>query len=193
MTSSATLSPVSGKGLLSSPWLRWGLVALIQLGLIALPLMDRLQVQTEGREVTLELIPVDPRDLLRGEYVILNLAATTLSRDVPGADTKWRNGQEIFVSLETGSDGFARPVKVSATRKEAGELALRGTVQPNWNDDLRVRYGLDAFFLPEGAGKVIERLPRERVKLVIALHEDGRSMPLRLLVDGKPFESDGTF
>lgn len=193
MTSSATLSPVSGKSLQSSPWLRWGLVALIQLGLIALPLMDRMQVQTEGREVTLELIPVDPRDLLRGEYVILNLAATTLSRDVPGADAKWRNGQEIFVSLETGSDGFARPVKVSATRKEAGELALRGEVQPNWNDDLRVRYGLDSFFLPEGAGKVIERLPRERVKLVIALHEDGRSMPLRLLVDGKPFESDGTF
>lgn len=193
MTSSATLSPVSGKCLLSSPWLRWGLVALIQLGLIALPLMDRLQVQTEGREVTMELIPVDPRDLLRGEYVILNLAAATLSRDVPGAEAKWRNGQKIFVSLETGSDGFARPVKVSATREEAGELALRGTVQPNWNDDLRVRYGLDAFFLPEGAGKVIERLPRERVKLVIALHEDGRSMPLRLLVDGKPFESDGTF
>ena len=190
-SSSASLSP--GKSILSSPWLRWGLVALIQLGLIALPLVDRLQVQTQGRKVTLELVPVDPRDLLRGEYVILNLASTTLSRELPGGEQKWRNGQTVFVTLEVGSDGIARPVKVSANRKDAGEMALRGEVKQNWNDDLRVQYGLDAFFLPEGAGKVIEQLPRERVKLVIALHEDGRSMPLRLLIDGKPFESDGTF
>jgi len=179
--------------LFSSPWLRWGLVALIQLGLIALPLVDRLQVQMEGQEVTLELVPIDPRDLLRGEYVILNLAAATLPKDLPGNDGSLTSGETVFVSLEVGSDGIARPTAVHRSREGASSQALKGEIEPTWNETVRVKYGLNAFYLPEGAGKEIEQLPRERVKLVISLHDDGRSMPLRLLIDGKPFESDSSF
>jgi len=49
------------------PAVIWGLLALIQLGLIAVPLIDRLQVQMTGKEATLALVPVGPRDLLRGD------------------------------------------------------------------------------------------------------------------------------
>lgn len=176
-----------------APLFRWGLIALIQLGLIALPLVERLSVQTNGQEVTLELLPVDPRDLLRGDYIILNISAGTLPPDLPGAKGLNRAGQTVYVSLEKGSDGIARPVKISETRQEAGPLALKGTVRITWDEQMRINYGMDAFFLPEGAGKAIERLPQERVKLVISLHPDGRSLPLRLLIDGKPFVSDRAF
>jgi len=74
-----------------------------------------------------------------------------------------------------------------------GVLAIAGKVRSATGEGLRIDYGIDAFFLPEGEGLVIERLDTGRVSLVIAVASDGRSLPLRLLVDGKPFKSDAIF
>ncbi|MBO6758719.1 MAG: GDYXXLXY domain-containing protein [Roseibium sp.] len=177
----------------SKAYLLWGLVALLQLGLIAVPLIDRLQVQMTGEEVTLELMPIDPRDLLRGDYVIVNPAIRTLPDTLPGAEGSIAPGETIYVGLSAGPDGIARPQAVSRDRDRLGPLAIAGQVVDRTSADLRIDYGIDAFFLTEGAGKEIEALPADRVRLVIALTEDGRSLPLRLLVDGVPVKSDGAF
>ena len=34
--------------------------------------VDRVRILREGREVTLQTRPVDPRDFLRGDYVVLS-------------------------------------------------------------------------------------------------------------------------
>ncbi|MDN3718592.1 hypothetical protein QW131_03555 [Roseibium salinum] len=52
---------------------------------------------------------------------------------------------------------------------------------------------MDAFFLPEGEGRIIERLETARVLLEVSIAEDGRSLPVTLLVDGKAFRSDSIF
>mgnify|MGYP007083205782 FL=1 len=70
---------------------------------------------------------------------------------------------------------------------------MAGTVRSVGGSDIRIDYGIDAFFLPEGDGLIIEDLDTERVNLVVAVTEDGRSLPLRLLVDGKPFKNDAAF
>ena len=70
-----------------SPWVRWGAVALLQLVLILLPLAERWSVHATGQEVTLALRPIDPRDLLRGDYVILNPEIGRISRDQVGSGT----------------------------------------------------------------------------------------------------------
>jgi len=191
MSDTAPSRPVSGTIKWTYP--RWILIAVLQLALIAMPLIERLQVQMTGQEVTLELIPVDPRDLLRGDYVILNLAAGSLDPALmPDGDTL-AFGDRVYVGLEVDGDGLAQPVRVSRLRQDAGTLALAGTVGFIGSQSIAIDYGIDAFFLPEGAGLEIERLPAERVRLVIALSDDGRSLPLRLLVDGQPFQSDATF
>ncbi|GGB49662.1 hypothetical protein GCM10011316_22210 [Roseibium aquae] len=172
---------------------RWILIAVLQLGLIALPLFERLQVQLGGQEVTLELVPVDPRDLLRGDYVILNLAAGRLPANLAVEGQAIDRGDRVFVGLEKDEAGLAQPVRIATRRDAAGPLALAGTVERAGPDRIVIDYGIDAFFLPEGAGRRIERLPAERVQLVIALSGDGRSVPIRLLVDGEPFKSDAAF
>ena len=57
--------------------LLFALAALIQVALIAVMVYDRVRVLREGSEVTLQTRPVDPRDFLRGDYVVLNYEITT--------------------------------------------------------------------------------------------------------------------
>ncbi|TYC68049.1 GDYXXLXY domain-containing protein [Stappia sp. BW2] len=172
--------------------MRWALLALIQLGLLSIPLFDRLSVQHSGTAVPLAVVPVDPRDLLRGDYVVINLAIGTISKTVPGAD-KFRSGDRVFVGLKSEGAGAAVPVLIARERAEAGDLAIAGTVRSVLEDEIRVDYGIDAFFLPEGEGLEIERMDRSRILLEVAVTEDGRSLPVNLLVDGKAFRSDAIF
>ncbi|WP_417671995.1 GDYXXLXY domain-containing protein [Roseibium sp.] len=179
--------------LLRSPWARWGLLAVIQLGLIAVPLADRLEVQMTGEEITLATRPVDPRDLLRGDYVIINLDIRQIPEEAAASFGSHINGETVFVGLKADADGVYRAVSVARTRDLAGETAIKGTVTSSPNAALAVDYGIDAFYLAEGTGKEIERLDASRVQLVVSLAPNGRSVPLRLLIDGKPFKSDAAF
>ena len=85
------------------------------------------------------------------------------------------------------------PVLIAKERADAGDLAIAGTVRSVLGDEIRVDYGIDAFFLPEGEGLEIERMDTSRILLEISLTEDGRSLPVNLLVDGKAFRSDAIF
>ena len=177
---------------LSSPWLRWGILALIQLGLIAIPLADRLDVQMNGEVVSLELVPIDPRDLLRGDYVIINLAIGRLSADLPGGDGV-KPGDTVFVELAPAENGPAQPVRIAKRRSEAGEVAVEGVILSVTGTDIGIDFGMDAFFLPEGEGLEIERMATDRLLLEVSVAPDGRSLPLNLLIDGKAFRSDAIF
>lgn len=178
---------------LRSPFIRWGLLALIQLALIAMPLADRLQVQMNGQEVVLNLRPVDPRDLLRGDYVILSLEIGRVPAELLEGVAELESGDTVYAGLEAKENGVAEVVRLTRTREEAGPLAIEGTYLSMSGGDLNIDYGIDAFYLPEGEGKEIERLPAKQVQVVVAVHPDGRALPLRLLVDGKTFKSDEVF
>ncbi|MEO9527887.1 GDYXXLXY domain-containing protein [Roseibium sp.] len=189
MTNAAS---ASGRLPVPRAYLVWGLLALIQLALIALPLADRVDVQRNGERVQLELIPVDPRDLLRGDYVIINLAIGRVSIDVEGADTV-RAGDTVYVGLTAQGESPPGPAVIARDRAGAGRLALAGTVVSVSGTEVRIDYGIDAFFVPEGEGRKIERLDASRVLLEVAITGDGRSLPIRLLIDGQAFRSDAIF
>ena len=56
------------------------LVAAIQIGFLGWSIMGRAAILREGREVLLKVEPVDPRDLLRGDYVRLGYEAGLVDR-----------------------------------------------------------------------------------------------------------------
>jgi uncharacterized membrane-anchored protein len=175
------------------PLVRWGLAGLIQLALVASLLGERLVVHATGSEVTLALRPVDPRDLLRGDYVILNPQIGRISRDLVKDAGELRSGDEVWTVVEADEDGVARPVEVLGTRPRDGRLAFAGRIESTWNDVLNIDYGLTAFYVPEGQGREIERLPSDTLRLVVALTGEGRSAPLRLVADGKTLLSESAF
>ena len=52
-------------------WIAVAVVALGQAAVLGWMIWERTSLLSNGREVVLEVIPVDPRSLFRGDYVIL--------------------------------------------------------------------------------------------------------------------------
>ena len=51
-------------------WLAIAVVAVGQAAVLGWMIWDRVSLLANGREVVLEVIPVDPRSLFRGDYVV---------------------------------------------------------------------------------------------------------------------------
>src|SRR5688500_4585292 len=56
-----------------------------------------------GTEVILATVPVDPRDLFRGDYVVLNYEISSLHACEP------KEGRDAYVALTEDGDGVWRP------------------------------------------------------------------------------------
>lgn len=131
-----------------------------------------------GQEVVLETVPVDPRDLFRGDYVTLRYRVSSLLSCQEAAV-----GQTVYVPISKGADGvtyegsFAR-LSVSDALKELGldDVFLRGRVVRGAPvQACEVEYGIESYFVPEGTGKEIERL-RGQLKVRVSVNEDGQAV-----------------
>ena len=163
-----------------------------------------------GQTVYLEMRPVDPRDLFRGDYVILSSPLATLPvrgpNGLPIRGNLARRIRElqrddiVYVQLETSPSNVpgvpheCKAVSVS-DRIEPNTLNLRGRIaypsflRADVDGVLHLRYGLDAFFVQEGTGRDIERAifdPDTHVHAEVALTSGGRVRIRELLIDGRP-------
>ena len=133
-----------------------------------------------GQTILLRVSPVDPRDLFRGEYVILNYNFTRLR---PPDETSWNAthvGREIFVSLAPEQDGkHWQDTEISWTRPTSGTY-LRGQV----GNDQRNEFNIGQFFLQEGKGKEYEQAVRaRRLSAEIAVTPHGAATLKRLVLE----------
>ena len=175
-------------------YLKWGLVALVQLALVATPLAERIRVHMTGEEVVLAMRPVDPRDLLRGDYVIVTLEIERVPATHLKPGEELAPGDEVYVSLERDGEGITRAAGISKERPQAGTLAIRGRINARpRGEEISIAYDLDAFYVPEGEGEILENADREKLRLVVALTEAGISAPLRITLDGKTLVEESAF
>jgi uncharacterized membrane-anchored protein len=182
--------------------LRYILAALVLCGLILATVVQRAAILRSGQEVRLEIVPVDPRALFRGDYVILNYRIGTV--DMPkDVTTPFTRGQQVFVTLRPDENNKSKAVAISAERPAvsgtdiviAGVVAFPSVCQLNetgardcklGNRAVAVRYGLESYFVPQGEGKKIEQTARGRLEVVAAIAPSGQASIKRLLIDGQP-------
>ena len=136
-----------------------------------------------GVEVLLEAGPVDPRDPLRGDYVILAYAIEDLGRFPAPPDA--RPGGTVYVRLREGVRYWEPEVVLKRLPPrgewQADEAYLRATVIGM--DPLRVSYAdLGEYFVPQGTGV----LP-EPPDVVVVIGADGAGRIQQLLIDGEPW------
>ncbi|HET7217614.1 MAG TPA: GDYXXLXY domain-containing protein [Vicinamibacterales bacterium] len=158
-----------------------------------------------GTSVLLPVVPIDPRDMFRGDYVRLSTPAERLTTRA-GATTSvdrlavtpvggdWAKRSvpppAVYVQLEpTHANGEWRPVSVSLD-PVAGAVNLRGRVRfdDTSSESLNVDYGLDRYYVQEGNGRAIEDAIRSkrRVEMEVAVAASGHARIRRLLIDGIP-------
>ena len=148
-------------------WLRW-LVAsqvLFVLGVAA----AGYATEALGRTIWLRTTPVDPRDLLYGDYVTLRYSISEVPGRLWRGRTTPRRQQAAYVLLEPRQGTYEAvgvfPEKPAAAPNQA---ILRGSVQDVWRRGLRLRYGLERYYVPEGTGRQLERRQSLRVQVSIA-------------------------
>lgn len=134
---------------------------------------------TQGREVTLQTAPVDPRSLLQGDYAILDYEIARL----PDWMSDEREGSVVYVTLwECGEVWCAD--HYSSWEPEPPDVFIRGRV----TDLRRLDFGIGTFFVPEGTGHIVERA--RDVKVVVSLSASGNAVIKQVLVDGQPFDPE---
>ena len=138
-----------------------------------------------GVEIVLESLPVDPRDPVRGDYVILGYRAERLD-GLP--DARLRAGEEVYVVfVQRGR--YWEPVSLRTQNLgqdewDHGRVAIRARVVRE--SPLRVEYpNLGEYFVPQGTG-VLPSPP----DVHIAVSRDGVARIKYLEVDGERWPRD---
>lgn len=178
-------------------------VAVLQLAALGYFVWEREQRVRHGNDVVLEVVPVDPRSLFQGDYVILGYPISVV-QSYYGFEPQV--GQDIFVTVVKDSDGNWKYAQhsfynVSADNVTPGGVVLRGKVdrvfKPSGDDaskpaELRVTYGLERFFVPEGQGLNLEELVRnKKLSAIVSVWRDGSSTLKGLIAEGKVLYETG--
>jgi uncharacterized membrane-anchored protein len=183
----------------------FGAAALVQVALLTVMVIDRIQILREGTEVTLQTRAVDPRDLLRGDYVALGYDISQLPAGALLNQPAGARNPEVYVKLAPNRDGVYEAVSVhtDAVPVTSPEVLIRGrviygaTCGSKYNafcDKLRIRYNLERYFVPEGQGRKLEDARNQRkLQVVAAVTPSGRATIKRLLVDGQPVYEEPWF
>ena len=183
----------------------FGAAGLIQIALIGLMVADRVMILRTGVDVTLQTRPLDPRDFLRGDYVVLGYDISRVPAGALGAERTAGRGNPVFVKLAPNRDGFYEAISVHAAPVDVAspEVLIRGHVVSGVNcggdgcssaSRLQVRYGIENYFVPEGEGRKLESARNQRkLTIVAAVAPTGRAAIKRLLIDGEPVYDEPWF
>ena len=156
---------------------------------------SRASILRSGTEVLLKTRPIDPRDLFRGDYVILNYDIS----DVPvalieGERPKDGRSLRLNVRLSPGADGYWTVKQASFERLEAMDGTVIIKTLPieiyDWlwqgGGNLLVSYGIERFYVPEGEGLSLEEARNEgRLSVAVRVSDRGQAQIRALSLDGQ--------
>jgi uncharacterized membrane-anchored protein len=164
-----------------------GVAAALQVGVVLVLIASRLAVLWSGETVLLRVVPVDPRDLFRGDYVILGY---DFSRVPPGhikglaaaegQDAVSGPGRTVYISLVPDADGQHWHSGEVSLQRPAGGKFLRGTLT-NFG---RVECGIESYYVQEGKGQAYEQAIRQgRLYAEVAVSPTGGAILRRLRIE----------
>ena len=170
-------------------------LSLAQIGFLSWIIAGRAAILRDGKEILLKVEPVDPRDLLRGDYVFLSYDISRipvkLIADIP-AGKETNDEGAITVRLKKDPDGYWRASSAwlaePTSAAGADEVDIVGHISAGWtlSGDATIApdYGIERFYLPEGEGLAIERDMRVRpFGIRAAVSKDGVPQ-IKALMDG---------
>jgi uncharacterized membrane-anchored protein len=141
-----------------------------------------------GTEVQLRLVPVDPTDVFRGEYLTLRYDISNFDSTLP-KDYEFESGQKIYVSLS--NDQVAHAVRYSHQRPTG--LFLIGNIEYGWflpvgrenEASYNIRFPIDRYYIPEGTGGAVENFRNGNYTALVKIDSRGNARVMKILRDGR--------
>ena len=184
------------KSILNNKILLAALMAIGQSGILYYMIESRASILRTGREVVLKTEPVDPRDLMRGDYVTLGYPLSRIDPALvadklpPGAS----GTQDLHIAVvKDGGDPelwtFSRASWAAIVDPKPEEVILVGKTPDYFSqgvDPVPLILGIERYYVPEGEGKPIEEGVREKaVHVVVAVSAEGKAQIKSLRLDGQ--------
>jgi uncharacterized membrane-anchored protein len=184
-----------------SKQIKFILAIAIQVAIILAIILFKLAVLTSGTDVFLRIIPVDPRDLLRGDYLTFQYEISNADPYLLWVDPQIRNGDTVYVVLrKSGKYWTAQEVQktkplnynqIYIRAKVAGGLGSKTGLLPNQRPEpspIHLVYGLEEYYIPEGIGSGLNLWTRDKeVSARVVVDEDGNAVLKQIYLDGKPW------
>jgi uncharacterized membrane-anchored protein len=173
-------------------WLAIAAVALGQAAVLGWMIWDRTSLLAHGREVVLQVIPVDPRSLFRGDYVILGYDISRFNLP-PGSMPPARNAPFYITLRKAEGDNWQAVAGASTPPATVNpdEVVIKGRVdyvsmpsprQPQEPIVVGLHYGIESFFVPEGTGRDLERMVGDKKLSALIAVDDGGTAAIKGLI-----------
>lgn len=181
-------------------WIAAIVVAALQTAVLGYMVGERAWGLRSGVEILLKTAPVDPRDLLRGDYVTLNydISRVPFSTMVEGPPKMSRSAAILSVRLKKQDDGYwgivessfgaldPKPDTVVLKSLPVVDYVFYGDATDRSQAIIGVTYGIERYYVPEGQGHDIESARNDnRVAIAARVSSDGVAHIRSLLLDGK--------
>jgi uncharacterized membrane-anchored protein len=165
----------------------WFVVAVAaQLFILAAVPAQKIHVRTTGKTILLKTAPVDPYSVMSGYYVRLGYEIS--NPKVSDEWKKWPEGKAVWVILKADPNGLWDAVSVHDKRPAVPEdcVVIKGKT-----DRWRIKYGIEAYFIPEEArDKVTQDLRRnfKEAKAEVKVDSSGNAAITKLIIQDRVYE-----
>jgi uncharacterized membrane-anchored protein len=165
------------------------LVALLQTCVLAKIVTDRAVALNAGQEVILETGFVDPRDLFRGHYTVLNFEIESIDKSTVEIVGDYTYSTPIYIELDTSGD-FAQAKRLTPTPPtDATGPVLMATVRnvgSNENTPLTLNLPFERFYAAKTRALKLQNMQRERkLGVILSVADDGTAMIKGLTIEGE--------
>lgn len=134
----------------------------------------------KGKEVLLKTIPVDPRDLFRGDYVVLNYEIAQIPKNYRNHHFEFN--KTVYVTLDIDKNNIGH-IKSITKYKPSTNFFLEGKIkrcdipQAIIFKSTRqcIHYGIETYFVKEGTGKKLENDLRDGTLVKIIIDKNGKA------------------
>jgi uncharacterized membrane-anchored protein len=175
-------------------WVAALIVSILQTAIIGYVIESRASILSNGAEVLLKTAPIDPRDLLRGDYVVLNYDISRVpAGTVVGGMPREAGERTLSVRLQKQADGFWGIAESSfGTLPPKPDTVVLESLPFNYypieaDQAFQVDYGIERFYVPEGKGHDLEAARSDgRASVAARVSTTGVGQIRSLLIDGQP-------
>lgn len=141
----------------------------IQAAIMGLVLVPPLLVKATGSVVYLETDKMDPRDLFRGDFVILGYKAAQNILSPQFEQDAHKQGRPVYVTVTTDRPGTFVAVGMDRPDPKPGQACLVGRVRWVMRNGSVDFPQIAQYFVPEGEGHAIESQRGENLLARIAV------------------------
>ncbi len=154
--------------------------------IIVLIFLPRYVTLSQGKDILLSTEPSIPRDIFRGDYVILNYDIANVDLEKIQYDYDFLAGETIYTVLSEKEKYWTID---SASHKKPviknEEVCMKGTVRRENANILFVEWGIESYFVPE-----VEIMDSEReignVSVIVSVDSSCSAVIKQLLINGDP-------